>query len=72
MRNAISTIRDLDKAMTEMSVVTDLGVGDYWKQLPEHTQRANELGVAIKGVYEAETLYYQQGLKTNEVIAMSS
>ena len=72
MRNAISTIKELDAAMTEMAVVTDLGVGDYWKQLPEHTERANALGMSIKSVYEAETLYYQQGLKTNEVVAMST
>jgi TP901 family phage tail tape measure protein len=52
--------------MTEMAVVTDLEVGDYWDQLPEHTKRASELGVAIHSVYEAETLYYQQGLKTAE------
>lgn len=66
MRSAISTIKELDAVMTEMAVVTDLEIGDYWNQLPEHTKRANELGVAIKDVYEAETLYYQQGLKTAE------
>jgi hypothetical protein len=51
--------------MAEMAVVTDLEVSDYWKQLPDHAERANELGVSIKAMYEAETLYYQQGLKTN-------
>jgi hypothetical protein len=30
MRNAISTIKELDKAMTEMAVVTEFEVGDYW------------------------------------------
>ena len=72
MRNAISTIKELDAAMTEMAVVTDLDVGDYWDQLPEYAERANELGVSIKSAYESATLYYQQGLKTNEVIAMSN
>jgi TP901 family phage tail tape measure protein len=57
--------------MTEMAVVTDLSVGDYWEQLPEYTKRANELGTSIKSAYEAATLYYQQGLKTNEVNALS-
>lgn len=72
MRNAFTTIKELDQAMTEMAVVTDLEVGDYWNQMPQHTKSANELGVAIKDVYQAETLYYQQGLKTNEVMAMST
>lgn len=72
IQNAMRTIKELDATMTEMSVVTDLGVGDYWKQLPEYTDRANELGVAVKDAYESATLYYQQGLKTEEVIALST
>ena len=71
-QNAFATVKELDKAMTEMAVVTELNVGDYWKQLPEYTDRANELGVSIKSAYESATLFYQQGLKTNEVVAMSN
>ena len=72
LRNAMDTIKELDATMTEMSVVTDLGVGDYWDQLPEYTKRANELGLAINDVYKADTLFYQQGLKTNEVVELST
>jgi hypothetical protein len=66
LRQAFETTKELDAAMAEMAVVTNLDVGDYWDQLPDHTKRASELGVAIKDVYEAETLYYQQGLKTTD------
>lgn len=72
MRNAFQTVKELDAAMTEMAVVTDLSVGDYWDQLSDYTDRANELGVSIKGAYEAATLYYQQGLKSNEVTAVTN
>ena len=72
LRNAISTVKELDATMTEMAVVTDLSVGDYWDQLPEYSARANELGVSINSAYEAATLYYQQGLKSNEVSAISA
>jgi TP901 family phage tail tape measure protein len=68
----MTAVKDLDAVMTEMAMVTDSGIGDYWNQLSEHTDRASALGVAIKDVYKAETLYYQQGLKTNEVTAMST
>lgn len=71
VRGAYETIRELDKAMTETAVVTDFTVGDMWKQLPEYTKRANELGVTTKAAYEAATLYYQQGLTTEEVNALS-
>ena len=72
LRDAIATITELDATMTEMAVVTDLTVGDYWGQLPEYSQRASELGVSINSAYKAATLYYQQGLKTNEVNAIST
>ena len=72
MKSAISTIKELDAAMTETAVVTDFSVADMWEQLPEYTKRANELGVSTKAAYEAATLYYQQGLKTNEVMAISN
>lgn len=72
LRNAFNTTKELDAAMTEMAVVTDLEVGDYWNQLPEHTKRASELGVAIGDVYKAETLYYQQGLKTAEAQSLAN
>ena len=72
LREAYQTVKELDAAMTATAVVTDFTVSDMWTQLPEYTRRANELGVAVKGAYEAATLYYQQGLKTDEVIAVSN
>ena len=72
VRSAFDTIKDLDAVMTQTAVVTDFTVGDMWAQLPEYTKRANELGVSVKGAYEAATLYYQQGLSTNEVIGVSN
>jgi hypothetical protein len=71
-QDAFKTIKELDAAMTEMAVVTELDVGDYWDRLPEYTERANALGVSIKSAYESATLYYQQGLKNNEVTAISN
>ena len=72
LSDAFRTVKELDAQMTEMAVVTDDNIGGYWDQLPEYTKRANALGVSIKSTYEAATLYYQQGLKTNEVIAVSN
>ena len=50
-RDAFSTIKELDAAMTEMAVVTDTDISGYWDRLPEYTARANEMGLAIKDVY---------------------
>ena len=72
LRSAYNTVKDLDAVMTETAVVTNFDVGDMWSQLPEYTQRANELGVTIHDTYEAATLFYQQGLKTNQVMEISN
>jgi hypothetical protein len=59
LKSAFSTIKELDAVMSEMAVVTDLSIGDYWEQLPEYSERARELGVSIGAAYESATLYYQ-------------
>lgn len=71
LQSSFNTIKELDQAMTEMAVVTKLDVSDYWDQLPTYTQRANDLGIATKAAYEAATLYYQQGLKSQQVMELS-
>jgi hypothetical protein len=58
LRDALSTVKELDKAMAEISVVTDFEVGDMWSALPEYSSRANELGISIKSAYESAALYY--------------
>lgn len=72
LRSAYNTVKELDEVMTEMAVVTDFDLGDIWNQLPEYTTRANELGVAISDAYEATTIFYQQGLKTEAAVALSN
>lgn len=72
LQQVYNTIKDLDAAMTETAVVTDFTISDLWQELPTYTKRANSFGLAIKNVYEADTLYYQQGLKTQEVVALSN
>lgn len=72
VRDAIDTVKELDAAMTETAVVTDFDISDMWDQLPQYTSIANELGTTTLGAYETMTLFYQQGLKTNEVFEIGS
>jgi hypothetical protein len=66
--SALNTVKELDATMTEAAVVTEFDVGDMWEKLPEYSSNAQKLGVSINGMYQATTLYYQQGLKTNEAM----
>lgn len=72
IRQAYESVKELDAAMTETAVVTDFSVGDMWEALPRYTAAANELGTTTLGAYETMTLYYQQGLKTNEVFEIGT
>ena len=72
VREAYDSVTELDKAMTQTAVVTDFSIGDMWDQLPEYTKMANDLGTTTLGAYETATLFYQQGLKTNEVMEVST
>ena len=71
IRSAVSTVKELDKAMTETAVVTQNTVSDMWAKLPEYTKRANQLGVSTLAAYQSATLYYQQGLNDEQAADLS-
>ena len=68
VRDAFDTVKELDAVMTETAVVTDFSVGDMWEKLPEYAEQANKLGSSIKNLYAANTLYYQQGLNSQQAM----
>lgn len=72
IRSAFETVKDLDKAMTEIAVVSKFSVNDMWSQLPRFTDNANELGLSIRDVYDATTLYVQQGLDLDKSLELST
>ena len=71
IRSAYESVKELDAVMTETAVVTNYEIEDMWKRLPEYTDRANKLGASVKGAYETTTLFYQQGLDTEQAIQLS-
>lgn len=72
IRQAYQDIQSLDKAMTNIAVVTDMSVGDLWGKINEYMSIAQQYGVTTQGVYEVSQLYYQQGLSTSDVMAATT
>ena len=62
VQEAAQHIKELDKVMTEISVVTDFNQDDLWGQIDTYSAIAQQYGVAIQGVYKISQLYYQQGM----------
>lgn len=70
VRDAFDTVKELDAVMTETAVVTDFSIEDMWDKLPEYAEQANKLGASIKNLYAANTLYYQQGLNSQQAMSV--
>ena len=69
--DAASHIKELDAVMNGISIVTDMSTADLWGQVDAYTQLAQKYGTTIKGAYEVSQIYYQQGLKSNEVMSLT-
>ena len=65
------TIAELDKTITEIAIVTDMSQSDLWGQMDTYTSMAREYAASISGVYKVSQLYYQQGLQTADVMALT-
>lgn len=71
IKSMISTIKELDKTITNIAIVTNMSQSDLWGQMPQYTQMAREYAASISGVYEVSQLYYQQGLQTVDVMKLT-
>lgn len=72
VKEALSHIKELDTVMNRISIVTDMSTGDLWNQVDAYSKMAQTYGVSIKGAYEVSQIYYQQGLKTNDVLILTN
>lgn len=72
IREAWQDIQGLDKAMTNIAVVTNFSVGDLWGKIGEYMDIAQQYGVTTQGVYEVSQLYYQQGLGDADTMAATT
>ena len=71
IHSVISTVQELDKTITEIAIVTDMTQDELWGQMKSYTDMARQYAASISGVYEVSQLYYQQGLQTADVMALT-
>lgn len=72
IRDAFNDVKELDEAMTSIAVVTDFSIGDLWNQVDKYSKLAQEKGVELKGVYDVQKLYYQQGRNAEDVSVLTN
>ena len=66
-----ATLKEVDKTITEIAIVTNMSQSDLWGQMGKYTELAQKYAASISGVYQVSQLYYQQGLQTAEVMALT-
>ena len=71
IRSMMTNIKDLDKTITEIAIVTKMNQNDLWGQMPQYTKLAKQYAASISGVYKVSQLYYQQGLGQQDVMALT-
>ena len=71
IRNAFNNIKELDKTITDIAVVTNMSQEDLWNKVGQYTQMAQEYGVTTNDVYKVSQLFYQQGLQTSQVMSLT-
>lgn len=72
IQNAYRSIQELDSAMNEIAVVTEMTTAELWSQIETYMAVARQYGVTTKGVYEVAKLYYQQGRQNAEVTVLTA
>jgi len=66
VKQAFTAIKELDKAFTEIAVVSKYSVDEVWSMRSNFVQAANDIGASTNDLIEATTLYVQQGLSLEE------
>lgn len=67
IRNAINDVKELDKQLNEISIVTGKTMDELWSGFGKLNSAAQKYGVTTGNVVSVQKLYYQQGRSVAEV-----
>ena len=72
IRKTYNDVKQLDKSFASIAMVTKYSVNDMWKSYSQYAEMAGRLGQKTDDVVKASALFYQQGLDTNESLALTA
>lgn len=64
-------VQNLDEAFAGIAMVTDYSVEQMWGTYDQYADMAAKMGQSTENVVRASGLFYQQGLDTNESLALT-
>lgn len=65
-------VQQLDKSFASIALVTNQSVSGLWSTYGQYADMATQLGQSTDSIIKASALFYQQGLDTNEALALTT
>ena len=70
VRNAISSVKELDAAFTQIAIVSEQTNEQAWAMFDSFNQLAKQYSITTKDLTEGAKLFYQQGLNAADTMKM--
>lgn len=65
-------VKQLDKSFASIAMVTKYSVNEMWSSYSQYADMASNLGQKTNNIVKASALFYQQGLDTNDALALTT
>ena len=72
VKETYEDVKQLDKSFASIAMVTNYSVSEMWGKYSEYADMAAKLGQETNSIIQASALFYQQGLDTNEALALTT
>lgn len=72
IKKTYEDVKQLDKSFASIAMVTKYSVNEMWSSYSLYADMASQLGQKTNDVIQASALFYQQGLDTNEALALTT
>lgn len=72
IRKTYEDVKQLDKSFASIAMVTQYSVNDMWQSYSKYADMAGQLGQKTNDVIQASALFYQQGLNTEDALALTT
>ena len=71
-KETLNTIKNLDKALTDMAVVTTMSRREAWQLTSAFQELAKQTGFTTTEIAELSTIYFRQGRTLSDVIELTT
>lgn len=72
VKETYEDVKQLDKSFASIAMVTKYSVDEMWSSYSQYADMASDLGQKTNDIIKASALFYQQGLDTNDALALTT